>query len=360
MSLGEPVTCDFSHIRVLGGEIEVSREFILRQCYARHTDIVLAAGTLIEGIGNAYSDIDVYVLTDRLRSPGEVDSAAHHRVLTTTRDIVDSESGSGEVYLIHTVIPGTGVKVDVEFLELAAVERLLERASRIFDYASTHPILLTKLLAEREKSLIHRLYNAIALQGDAALKRLTAMLPSERYCYLGYRWLGSDYSVLLDIMGAWRKGEEDRVVDLARENLITQMSAYLCLLGVTNLQRKWFLTYLDAYSAVLGALADDFKSLFFFGPFAQQASKLGYVEATLNLVDGIFEAVAVRLADYADVPSGAAGLAMLDRDRRVSDHSGYSDLEFEYRAKIYGRPGRPTRSYLARFGEGGVALALKA
>ncbi|MDP3745639.1 MAG: hypothetical protein Q8Q88_01190 [Phenylobacterium sp.] len=336
---------------LLDGQVHVPHAYILSQCYAKPDDIVLAAGTLVEGIGNQYSDIDAYVVTDRLRRPSEILPGEHHRVIGKSRSIIHSALDDELIYIIHTVVPGTGIKVDVEYITFEDVNSLLDRVSEIFQYAISHPILLTKYLSEREENLMHRFFNQVSLQNGDRLNNLLARVPKAHYAYLAYRWNASDFSVLLDLMGAWSAGELDRAVDLARENLLTQMAAYIALQGVTNLRRKWLLTYLERLPPEDSDLRADFMSHFYLEGASTEAGKRAFVESSLDLVDRIYGRSSPRLAEIPGAPSGAAGLERLERNHAlVGDQTHYAELELEYRAKVYGRPGRPSREFLGSFG----------
>lgn len=324
----------------------------MRQCYCREDDAVFISGTLVEGIGNIYSDIDTYVLTDRLRNVADVDVSAHHRVLTSSREIARRGDFSADVYLIHTVVPGHDIKIDVEFLELASVECMLQEANDIFRYAVNHPILLTKQMTHRQKIFIHRMYIGDILRGSDLLNRLRTVLPAEKYCYILYRWIGSDFSVMLDLMGAWSNGELNRAADLARENLITQMTAYLHLCGVTNPTRKWFWTNMEQHRSSIGSIYSRFSKFFYFSDNNFEEDKKNYVLESLDLIEDLFSLMGKQLETIKDVPSGVQGLALLrDNHAIVGEATDYANLEFDYRAKVFGQAGQRLRNYLGTFGK---------
>ncbi|HEX3850064.1 MAG TPA: aspartate aminotransferase family protein, partial [Polyangiaceae bacterium] len=67
---------------LLNDTVHVSHSFVLENCYAKPSDTVVLASSLIEGMGNKYSDLDAYVFCERLLHPSEVRRLDHHRVLT--------------------------------------------------------------------------------------------------------------------------------------------------------------------------------------------------------------------------------------------------------------------------------------
>lgn len=333
-------------ISLLGGHVRVDQSFIDGQIYFRKGDVAIAAGTLIEGIGNKFSDLDMYVFTEERRSCEEIAYRQHHRVLSVDRDILSETSRGKQVFLIHTVVPNSGVKIDVEFDTFAEVEALFDQVKSIYDYACNNLVLLTKVLTVRQQNLIHRLFNCLVLRNEPRFQELLGGISRWQYCYVAYRWFASDFSVLLDLMGAWDKQEIDRSVDLARENLIQQMSAYLHLVGSTNLRRKWLLTYLHQLP-VPDAIRFRFLNLFYMTGVTDRRSKEQFVFSTLDLIDEIQEASREKLLDNPYFPSGRAALDTLHANCFGSAAtSDYGETEYRYRSRVYEEGVKPTRLLL--------------
>jgi hypothetical protein len=326
-------------------DLTVDPQFILRNCYAKDGDIVVVAGTLVEGIGNYRSDIDVYVIAEDYPRSSTIDLSQHHRVLSTERDIVRSGMTDRDVLLIHTVVPGTSVKVDVEFKRISDLKDLFAKIKEVFNYASKNLILLTKRLNERDEILVHRLLNCIPLQGETQLKRLLTGISRDEYLYIAYRWVASDFAILLDLAGAWEANELDRAVEFARENVIVQTSGYLRLRGITNLRRKWLMTYLEQLPDSR-ELLEEFRRLMYLRGTEDEDGKRSYVLNSLDYVDELYVASLPWLARLPGVPSGQQGIAILSRDREENGgRNDYSDWEYEYRAKAYGAASPRTRSH---------------
>lgn len=335
-----------SRISLLDGRVNVDQTFIDEQIYLREGDVAIAAGTLIEGIGNRFSDVDMYVFTDERRSCEDITYHKHHRVLSVERDILNETSHGKQVFLIHTVVPNSGVKVDVEFDTFSEVEATFAQAKGIYHYACNNLVLLTKVLTVRQQNLIHRLFNCLVLRNQPRFHDLLTGISRWEYCYVAYRWSASDFSALLDLMGAWDKREIDRAVDLARENLIQQMSAYFHLLGSTNMRRKWLLTYLHQLT-VPEALRLRFLDLFYMMGVGDLRSREQYVFHTLDLIDDIQEASREKLLENPVFPSGQAALDTLHSNCFGSAAtSDYAEVEFRYRSRVYVEGVRPTRFLL--------------
>jgi predicted nucleotidyltransferase len=316
-------------------------QYILEHAYVRPGDVVFVSGTLVEGIGNKFSDIDVYVITDAYRSSRTIDLGKHHRVLSRERDIIRPDTPEKEVFLIQTVVPGTSIKVDVEYKTLSELEALFGRIHEIFLYATRNLKLLTKRLSDLEEVLIHRLFHAFVLQNHERFAELVSKVSEDEFLYLAYRWIATDFNILLDLAGAWHAGELDRAVELARENVIIQTSAFLRLRGVTNLRRKWLLTYFDR-------LEDDrvyreaFLDLLYLRGVSDDRRKAEYVLKTFDFVDELQSRSRPYLERLGRVPSGDAALSLLEADRSAF-RSPYADWEHEHRLAAYRERSTPTR-----------------
>ncbi len=330
-------------ISLLGGKVLLRHSFLLGNAYPRPGDAAIAGGSLIEGIGNAYSDVDVYVITDRLRREREIDLGRHFRAFGTDRAILTGATPDAEVYLIHTVISGTRIKVDVEYRSWPEVERLADEIDQLFARACESLISLTAPMERRNLAFIHRLHNSRTLLGSAELARLRSRITATKFRYLMYRWKAADYSVLLDMQGAWEDRDWIRCGDMARENMVTQFHAYTHLCGNTNYHRKWILTYAPRVG-VDPALYDRFLSLLTEGPGRTEKGLRAYVLATLDLVDDVFRACAGVIAAERAWPSGDAALAAID-DHFRREAGDYSENEIAYCKKPYGIYGGPTRTW---------------
>jgi len=59
-----------SRIELLKGRIVVNPSELLSRSRATDGDIVVLSGTLLEGFGNSYSDLDLYVIGEHLPTQG--------------------------------------------------------------------------------------------------------------------------------------------------------------------------------------------------------------------------------------------------------------------------------------------------
>ena len=336
-------TLDTGDFSLLGGSVVLPRQFVLDNAYLREGDSAFAGGSLIEGIGNRYSDVDVHVITDTLLQEKEIAPQRHYRVLSPDRSILTGQSPEAEVFLIHTVIPGSHIKVDIEYRTWAEIDKLAASVRETFDYATESLVLLTKYMNARDMAFIHRLFKSPALRGDMGLERVKAAIGALKFSYLMYRWKASDFSVLLDILGAWEDGDWVRCADLARENMVTQFQAYTHLCGNTNYHRKWIITYARRTSVDEKALTR-YLELLTASCGTEEARLKAYILETIDFVDEVFAASHRALLAQPAFPSGVTACEAIDEYLRL-EAEDYSDMEVAYRKKAYGVIGLPTRAW---------------
>lgn len=313
---------------------------ISADAYLRETDVAFAGGSIVEGLGNRFSDVDVHVITDRYRLSEEIDVARHYRVLTPSRSIVKEGDTGQEIFLIHTLIPGTQIKVDIEYRTYEGLDALVDRLHEVFDYAVNSPLLLTKDIDHREKAFLNRLFTGITLHNEDRLADIRKAIGKDRFLYLLYRWKASDFSVLIDLIGAYEQDELERACDLARERLIAEFQAFVHLAGCTNFNRKWLLSYARKVSIDPGLLAR-FERLFLLDGYDLRQNPRKYVRDTVDFVDDVMFASEAYLTGSQIYPRKEAVLSAIDATLEGVDDA-YAHSEAEYRKKAYGVAGKPT------------------
>lgn len=335
--------------RFLNGRVVVSRQFILENCYAKASDVCVLTSSIVEGMGNRYSDLDVYVICQERPRVKEIEIEKHHRVLLDDRRIVaaDSRSSIGdeeEVFLIHTALPGSEVKVDVEFRTWEEVDGIRSEFEEIFRYAVQNLELLTRVLTDREASFLHRLGRGVPIYNAQAFERLRSQIDPSKLAYLCYRWIASDFSVLLDLAGAYHNGEFDRCVDLCRGNVLREMQAFLHLHGVTNPDPKWMLFYLHRVLEEDGDLKKRFFDFYYLLETGSETLDRRYCRRSLEFVDELHMRSRPLLNANPLVPSGAQAVKILARRYAGEGREDrFATLERMYRSRVYEEPGFSSR-----------------
>lgn len=330
-------------LHLLDGSVKLPVQFILDNAYLSEGDAAFVGGSLIEGLGNRHSDVDVHVLVRETLTASMIRTQSHYRILSRDRALVDGELPDQDVFLIHTVIPGTHIKIDIEYRTFAEVEKLVATVGEIFAYATRSLILLTKTLPVREMAFLHRIFNCADIKNTVYLNELRERIGVNRFLYIMYRWKASDFSVLLDILGAWEENELIRCADLARENMVKQFHAYCHLCGNTNYHRKWIIPYARKLN-VGKEISNKFEALLLTGSFATENELKEFILQTLDFCDVLFRIGVPLIETQEEYPSGEAAIRLLDT--HVKEEAGeYSEMEVVYRKKAYGINGLPTREW---------------
>lgn len=333
-------------ISLLGGKVLLDRDFVVANAYLRSDDAIIVGGSLLEGVGNFNSDVDAYVLTDRLRRRNEIRLDSHFRVFGPDRSILGPSDEKSEVFLVHTMIPGERIKLDIEYRTWAELSEIADQVEGLFEHARKSLISLTTLIERRTLAFIHRLHNSKVLRASTKLADLRERLSLEKLRYLLYRWKIADFSVLLDMQGAWNEGDFIRCADMARENMVTQFHAYTHLCGNSSYNRKWIIPYANRLN-LDGTLLDEYLMLLTAGMGRSDDELREFIWSTLDFVDRVLLACSERLYHESLYPSGADALSAIDSFFR-SEAGDYSEIEIAYCKKPYGESPLPTRAWFRR------------
>lgn len=311
-----------------GDNIDISH--YLQQLNIESDDIVIVSGTLVEGIGNEFSDIDIYIITKEYKTPKHINIESFFRVISTTKEILTPDTDQ-DILLVHLPIEETGIKIDIEYKVFNDIDSLEKKLNDYYNYAMSNHILFTKEMSERQMSFIHRIHNCICLNNPEGLVSIQERLNKNKFCYFLYRSNASDYADLLDIIGAWRKKEFERCFDLARENVLKQMLAYICLLGNTDYKRKWILTRIEQSN-----VDENIKKQFISFYISNKNNINKYILDSLDFIDEIYQLSAKFFENNSNqiFPNRKYVLDWLNKRVNLLSKP-YEIYEVEYRKKAY-------------------------
>jgi hypothetical protein len=185
-------------------------------------DVLLGVGSIVEGLGNSKSDIDLLLLT--ARDPGEL--PAHDEIgLVISRCLID-----------------------LRILRTSWLDEVVGRLRRcgLARWEVTHPVKFTP----DERSLLHRLLHGRVLN-NGEQEPLDARLPSRaelaRLKLQVARQMGR--TIQVDMAGYWESGDYRSLVFAAQELLGHAVDALTAGHEVTNPTPKWRHRLLDRISA---------------------------------------------------------------------------------------------------------------
>lgn len=204
------------------------RDFILSRIKnLKDDDIIYLSGSILEGFGNASSDVDVFVICNGL----DEDRKLTFNKETEEEEIAISTSQS----LIHNFIVDD-IRFDIEYWDIKDVHSLINKLNAINfsdDYHRTR-------LNNDEMDFIHRLKFGEPLFNKGNFKEILQNINFEKLSYIQAIIFSEQYSSFLeDIQGAMESEDLGTVYVLGDILLETSINQFLSINGETNPSRKW-------------------------------------------------------------------------------------------------------------------------
>lgn len=321
-------------LRLLDGRIEMPIRDLLGHVHADESDIVLIAGTLIEGIGNWTSDFDIYVITQQRRSEFPVHE--HHRTYATKEKV----SGTFDF------MDGYSFTVDVYYREIQEFENLILRMKEEYKECRHRTKIFASRMPDHNKKFAHRLFDALVVQGEEHFKKISTGITREEYCYVAYRQVTCAYPEFRDIVGSWRDGDLDTCSYLARTFLRRQMLGFTHLNGNINMNEKWTIKLARRLPERFRPLGDRFVEALSRG-IPGDEDKRRLVFDCLDLADDIFAASRPLLETNPAFQSCEEGREITAAERARYDR-WHPELtrEFAYRSRLFMSGLPPMREFL--------------
>ncbi|MYG26093.1 MAG: hypothetical protein F4213_08720 [Boseongicola sp. SB0677_bin_26] len=327
-------------IPILNGSIRIPESYVFDRVHAEPEEVVLVSGTLIEGIGNIHSDLDIYVIVNELPLASSFDIASHVTVCDENDEILTPDQGDTEVGSTYDYYGDSGLHVDVKYITYAEVSRIFETirwdfGETIVDKKLDYPTVRSSLAKEQEK-FVHRLQHGIALTNPEKYEALKAECPVAEYCFLLYRQFSPNYFTFKDVQGTWQAGQLPMAREIARGLVVGHMQSITHLNQNSNKTSKWIFEYVDQLPDWATETRHRFLEFVAMGASNEQESR-AYVLAAMDLMDKIF-ATGVGLMRLQPLyPSPEDCMKHLDAalDLRNDTQHLLSQHAYQFRAKNF-------------------------
>lgn len=236
-------------IPILKGRFAIDVDWLLSMCRSSPSDLVLVSGTLIEGIGNAGSDLDVYVIADNLPRRGRfANSSFYTEILDGDGHLILENDEDGQVHALYFYHPTIGIHVDVKFLTQEKLDAIFSEIRSASDsllnddniFYTTAPLSF----GYDDSQIIHRILHSVCVSGSSEFASLKDSIPLMEYHCAVYGDLALDHPALLDLKGFLSASESILALEVARSLLFRNTHALLVALGATNRNPKWISKYL--------------------------------------------------------------------------------------------------------------------
>jgi hypothetical protein len=264
------------HIELLDGRLVINAVELLSRSRAKDGDIVVLSGTLLEGFGNLYSDLDLYVIGERLpkKAAGVPDT------LVVRED--------GRVRRINeTLAISTNILLDVQYYTFRELDTLARSLNTLYQESRQSTRIFRKTLHHEDEDLIHKLLTGKVLQDDTTGFDPRKTFDPERFCFLKYRNESAGYAEFRDLVGSWTAGDLDTCLYNMRSYLIAQVSGMMFLAGSTNPRPKWFVRRLAALGPTYRELRDGVMQ-WLSSAQSTEAQKRKAIETACELIDLTF------------------------------------------------------------------------
>lgn len=200
------------------------------------------------------------------------------------------------------------------------------------------------MFGSRKVSLLHKVRRPEIIIHQKRYDDWVSSVDFKKVVYILYRSKASDYSDLLDILGAWHDGALLRCADLARENLVKQFHAFTHLHGNTNNSRKWLIVQAERTGVDAGIL-NSYVDLLRCPLGTSEQALRQYVRDSLDFVDTLFQESRLLLEREPLFPSGPQAIRLL-HDEAAIGSGDYGLRESAYRANVYTERFSPTQTWL--------------
>ncbi|MFB5089478.1 nucleotidyltransferase domain-containing protein [Psychrobacillus sp. PGGUH221] len=233
------------------GEHTINTKEILERIEYKESDIIFLSGSLIEGIGNSKSDLDVFILTDSFNSYRETEYEKKHR--------------KTEFFLINEL------QCDVEIWDITAIYSILQQLDSInlsdTKLRTANSLNYENINIESIFSFFHRFIMGQPLINFKGFNDLLNSLNKDNYFTLLNRWNVNIIDLMYeDIVGNMKKGEYETAYIILNTAMIKSLLSYLSYKGVSTDRDKWAYINMKNLSIIdpeTKTILEEFQKLFF-------------------------------------------------------------------------------------------------
>lgn len=147
--------------------ILIEKEKIIDDLNLKKDDLIFISGSLIEGIGNRYSDLDIFILTSNFN------------------DIKMTKFDYQNIKNIKTLFKTYfGKKCDIEVYDLKIINECLEILNSTFDKEKRIHNIFSEIQTDNFLSFIHRLLTGKCINNEREFNNLISKVNKENYFFI--------------------------------------------------------------------------------------------------------------------------------------------------------------------------------
>lgn len=251
-------------------EILKEKRKIMKELDLVDDDIIYISGSLVEGIGNKYSDIDIFIITNDIKKIELTNYDYDETKLKTIfREFIGKKCDI-EIYDIKTI------EKNLSILNKVEIEKV--RIANIFDEIPTNKFL----------SFLHRMLVGQVLNNEKSFENIRRKINKDKY----YKVLSLYYqneieNIYDDLVGNMENKNYITTILLGNTIIPSLMAYYLASKEVSIDRRKWSYIYLKRLAEkdknVLNLLTEFEKFLFL------KIEKEKYAKELLKFINKIIQ-----------------------------------------------------------------------
>jgi len=317
-------------IELLQGRVSVDLYDLLSRSRATDEDVVVLSGTLLEGFGNLYSDLDLYVIGKELPIKGP----------DAPITLVIREDGCVR-RINETLEDSANLLLDVQYYTFRELDTLARSLRTLYQESRQSTQIYRKTLHHEDEDLIHKLLTGTVLQDGTRQFDARATFDPGMFCFLKYRNEVGGYAEFRDLVGSWSGGDLDTCLYNTRGYLVSQVSGMMFLAGNTNPRPKWFVRrlsslpadYLDIREGVMCWMQSAHRTM---------SQKREAVEAACNLIDNTYRHARALLDTNPNYFSIEEALELTEREFSArATHDKDTRVEWHLRRRMFAEAERP-------------------
>lgn len=263
-------------------KLQVDKKEILNLLEYDEKDIVFISGSIVEGISNKYSDLDVYVIKSDF-------SNMNLSNMDYVSDMNKSQFGQ----------LSNGIRCDIEYWSLSTVTSLISKIKAInfedLSIRTLNQIDIKNCSTDELASFIHRFVNSYPIYNEEDYKPLKEQLDLNKFCKLMARkHINSMDNKYEDVIGNMESNSKETALISARNLLFELMAAYIFSEKHTIDRTKWIFEKLKIIADKSDngkEILEQFKKLYCYCQLNDEKDILENVESILNFSNKVLEII---------------------------------------------------------------------
>ncbi len=267
-------------------DIKIDKKEILSFLEYDKKDIIFISGSIVEGIGNKYSDLDVYVIKDAFL---DLNSRKIEYVSNKSKTQFEELSN--------------GIVCDIEYWPLKTVETLISKIRNIniedLSIRTREHLKIENYSMEELASFIHRFLNSYPIYNEKEYNSLKEQLHLDKFYKLMTRkYINNMDNVYEDVIGNMENNSTETMLISARNLLFELMNGYIFSEKYTIDRQKWIFEILDKISKnneTSKGILDECKKLYCYTNLNNRKDILKNTEDILNFSNKVLKVIEENL-----------------------------------------------------------------